>query len=452
MLLSEIRSFLDANASLEGGDGLLIAFSGGPDSTALALGLKHIQSALGIELHTLHVDHGLDSDSSRRAHAAGCLSRDLGIPFIMVRSPVGDGARPRESAETAARRIRYRTFETVRRAVSARFVLTAHHADDQIETVLLRMLFGTGLEGLSGVRARHGNILRPLLTCSRSDLRDFVQRAGLWPVEDPTNEHLEITRNRIRHRIRPRLESSEPGLGDRIRDLASAALSVRNRLEARLRPLLDLRRGDGWIDCSRQALLELPVELWPFALSLIHRESGLPYPASRAARAELARQMRDGGIVGCDCGKGWRWESRGERIRLERSRAAAAAFAYTVEAPGECEITELGLRFRIRQGAVASWMFRPSSRRAGLALPIEPGQQVVVRNRRAGDRVRPFGCQYSRRLKDVLIDRRVPRMERSRLPLLEVESRLAWIPGVTIDNGFRIEDASQVWIAELESI
>ena len=127
-------------------------------------------------------------------------------------------------------------------------------------------------------------------------------------------------------------------------------------------------------------------------------------------------------------------------------------FAYTVEAPGECEISELALRFRIRRGAVDAWMFRPSSRRAGLDLPIRSGDRVVVRSRRNGDRVRPFGCSYTRRLKDVLIDRRVPRHERSRLPLLEVDSRLAWIPGVTIDDAFRVEVGKRIWIAELESI
>ena len=76
----------------------------------------------------------------------------------------------------------------------------------------------------------------------------------------------------------------------------------------------------------------------------------------------------------------------------------------------------------------------------------------MVRSRRNGDRVRPFGCQYTRRLKDVLIDRQVPRQERDRIPLLEVDSRLAWIPGVTVDDTFRVEAGGQAWIAELESI
>ena len=77
---------------------------------------------------------------------------------------------------------------------------------------------------------------------------------------------------------------------------------------------------------------------------------------------------------------------------------------------------------------------------------------MTVRSRQVGDRIRPFGCLYTRRLKDVLIDRRVPRYERSRLPLLEVDSRLAWIPGVTIDDSFKVETGKRVWIAELESL
>jgi len=138
-------------------------------------------------------------------------------------------------------------------------------------------------------------------------------------------------------------------------------------------------------------------------------------------------------------------------LTLAKPPPSRPGFAYTVEAPGECEIPELALRFRIRRGAVDAWMFRPSSRRAGLDLPIVPGARVIVRSRREGDRIRPFGCQYTRRLKDVLIDRRVPRQDRGRIPLLEVDSRLAWIPGVTVEDAFRVKPGGHVWIAELES-
>ena len=97
-------------------------------------------------------------------------------------------------------------------------------------------------------------------------------------------------------------------------------------------------------------------------------------------------------------------------------------------------------------------MFGHSPRRTGLALPIVAGDEVTIRNRRPGDRFRPLGCAYTRRLKDVLMDRRVPRRERDRLPLLFVGSRLAWIPGVTVNEAFKVGESESVWVAQIDPL
>lgn len=145
-----------------------------------------------------------------------------------------------------------------------------------------------------------------------------------------------------------------------------------------------------------------------------------------------------------------RWESDGELIKLCREPPPPRPFAYTLRVPGECRIPELSLRFRLRRAPVEPWMFRNSGRRAGLRLPVRAGDRVEVRSRRPGDRLRPFGSDYSRRLKDLLIDRRVPRRERDRMPLLVVGAELAWIPGVTINQDFRLGSERLAWLAELE--
>jgi tRNA(Ile)-lysidine synthetase-like protein len=250
----------------------------------------------------------------------------------------------------------------------------------------------------------------------------------------------------------PHLLEDHPGLDDLLLELAQAAQRCRSSVETRLRGQLGLRRTDTGGSISRPALENLPLPLWPFALALAHRAADVAYPPSAVACQELQRQIGSSTRVGVDCGGGWRWQGQGDRVTLSKPQPSRPGFAYTVEAPGECEIPELALRFRIRRGAVEAWMFRPSSGRAGLDLPIRPGDYVIVRSRREGDRIRPFGSQYTRRLKDVLIDRRVPRQDRGSIPILEVDSRLAWIPGVTIDDAFRVEPGGQVWIAELESI
>jgi tRNA(Ile)-lysidine synthase len=124
-------------------------------------------------------------------------------------------------------------------------------------------------------------------------------------------------------------------------------------------------------------------------------------------------------------------------------------FTYTLEIPGELYIPEIAVRMRLSRRAVEPWMFRGLPGRAGLALPLAEGGCVTVRNRRPGDRIRPLGASGSRRLKDVLIDRRVPVQERRRLPLLCVGEWIAWAPGVTIDQRFCLEGHATAWVAEV---
>ena len=111
---------------------------------------------------------------------------------------------------------------------------------------------------------------------------------------------------------------------------------------------------------------------------------------------------------------------------------------------------ELGIRMCLRQSRLEGWMLRGAADRTGLGMRLLPGERVTVRNRRPGDRLRPLGCDYRRRLKEVLIDHRVPRLQRDRLPLLEVGGRIVWVPGVTVDNDCRLAPGLQVWLAEIE--
>jgi len=451
-LLSEIRGFFEHHASVLEGDRLVVAFSGGPDSTALLWGLKQVAPDLGIQLHAIHIDHELDGDSHCRAALAQGLCTDLKVASTFLHHPIHECSAPGESLEVAARRIRYHVLETQRRKLGAAYIVTAHHADDQVETILIRLLYGTGIEGLAGIQPCQNQVVRPLLRLRRWEVHQALVHTGLECVQDPTNFHFGHARNRVRHLLLPNLLAREPGLDDLLAKLARTAYGSRSAVEGRLRQQLKVQRTQTGGSIERRALVSLPAALWPFALALVHRWVGIPYPPSTAARLELERQLRSSHRVGVDCGGGWRWQSQGDQLTLSKPPPSVPGFAYTVEAPGECEIPELALRFRIRRGAVDAWMFRPSSRRAGFDLPIGPGDRVIVRSRRAGDRIRPFGCQYTRRLKDVLIDRRVPRQERGRLPLLEVDSRLVWIPGVTIDDAYRVAAGGRAWIAELESI
>ncbi len=436
---------------------ILVAFSGGPDSTALLWGLTQIANGIGLCLHAAHLDHGLDSDSPRRADAARDLAARLEVPITVerLREPAPEAG----SLEAFARRHRYAFLHRLADRLGAAWIATAHHADDQAETVLLRWLFGSGLEGLGAMSPARGRVIRPLLTHRRADLEDALRESGLEPIDDPTNSDLKVPRNAVRRRLLPHLEAREPGLTETLCRLASSARRATRALDRRLEPLLkpEVLTGvtglrERGLAVDRQTLESLPMALLPTALTWLHRRAGAPYPASSAARRELIRQIQAGAGLGCDCGRGWRWEADTSSFRLVRSASSPGRFAYNLMVPGSVDVSELSLRLRLARGRVASWMYSGCIHRTGLADLALEDSSVVVRNRRPGDRIQPLGSSKRRRLKDLLIDRRVPRQERDRLPLLVVDGEIAWVPGVTIGERFKLSGGSSAWIAEVEDL
>jgi tRNA(Ile)-lysidine synthetase-like protein len=288
-----------------------------------------------------------------------------------------------------------------------------------------------------------------------------------------------VPRNRVRHLLIPALARAEgwnrEELSGRLAALAAAASGARQAVARRLARQADLRPDEPSLDLA--ALAALPAELLPPAIALLHRAAGAAYPPPAAARRELARQFAARNVAGAppgrslatdaarplaaDAGRGWRWSEQAGRLRLDRPAPRPAAgtadpgFSYTLTVPGEIEIPEAGLTVRVGQQAPAPWMLRGSRQRAALALPLVPGDRVIVRSRRPGDRLRPLGASGSRRLKEILIDHRMPRRERDHLPLVCLGAdgdEIAWVPGVTIGHNHRLDEggaAGPVWVAEV---
>ncbi|HUO87074.1 MAG TPA: tRNA lysidine(34) synthetase TilS [Thermoanaerobaculia bacterium] len=457
----------------------VVAFSGGADSTALVAVLAARSRVDGRRLVAAHLDHGLDEGSAARALAAATAARRLGLPFRTARRPPAAGDHAMAGIEAAARRRRYRFLAEVAEREGATWVATAHHRDDQAETVLLRLLFGTGIEGLGGIRAVRDlapgvALLRPFLEVDRARIVEALVEAGRGWTEDPTNADPSVSRNRVRHLLLPRLAADcglpPEGLVVRLAELAGVATRSAGSLARGLARHLDLRAAEPLATDGASLDLEsvavLPGELLPAALALLHRTAGLPYPPPAAARRELARQLRERSAdhpaparrpLSCDAGGGWRWRDEEGRLTVRRVAGASevARFSYTLTVPGELEVAELGLRLRVEQRLTAAWMFEGRRQCAGLALPLVPGDRVVIRNRRRGDRLRPLGATGTRHLKELLIDHRVPRRQRDRLPLLCLGAdgdQIAWVPGVTIADRYRLGDdggQTPVWVAEI---
>jgi tRNA(Ile)-lysidine synthase len=450
--IASLRAFFADTAPVAAGDRLLVAFSGGSDSTALLLALGSVAAQMGLHLEAAHLDHGADPDSARRARRAGDLAAELGVPFRSERAELPALRARGESREEAARRVRYAFLERRRLEIGACWTVTAHHRDDQAETLLLRLLQGSGWRGLAGIAPVHGRVVRPLLALTRASLRDLLRARGLEPVLDPTNRDPALARNAVRHELLPGLLTVHPDLQARLARLAAAARGARDMIDRRLAEHLDLRgEAGGAATMALDAFDRLPAALRSTSLALLHRQAGAAYPPSTAAACGLERAIARRGRVACDAGGGWRWLARDGRLRVERPGNNVPPFAYTLRVPGDVQIPELGAVLSLRRGEPNDAASTVVFQRERLSLPAEPGA-VLVRNRRPGDRIRPAGRRNRKRLKEVLIDHRIPRQQRDALPLLVLGGEVAWVPGVTVADGFQVAAGDFAWTAELSSI
>lgn len=252
---------------------LLVAVSGGRDSVALLHALRALAPAFGWSLAVAHFDHGLRPDSGEDARWVEALARAAGLPFALGRGQGGD------LREAPARRARHRFLRRAAAQLQADRVVLAHHARDQVETMLLNLARGAGLRGASGMPERRGRLARPWLLADPAEIAAYVARQGLAYREDPTNEDERLRRNRLRRRVLGELASLSPGALVR---MAEAGLRMRedDRLLRRL-----ARRALGRAERTRA-----PGELARFSAPLL---SELHEPLrARALAAAYAQAVR----------------------------------------------------------------------------------------------------------------------------------------------------------------
>lgn len=299
-LLSRVEAAIVKHRMVRPKERLLVACSGGPDSVALFHLLKELAPRLGVSLHLIHFDHGLRRGSAKDLEFVRKMARRFHVPFYAERRKAKHPVRRRGlSPEESARRARYDFFEQAAKKTLVRKVVLAHHRDDQAETVLMRILQGTGLRGLQGIRpvARIGclTVLRPLLEIGRDELRRFLAHRRILFRVDPTNRSGKFLRNRIRSRLLPFLEREfNPRVREGLLRLAETASAESQGLDEWVRRhwkscLRARRNGTVWL--KRDFFLSLPgvlqFRLLDQVLRSLDERSGLDFESWRRIEKRL---------------------------------------------------------------------------------------------------------------------------------------------------------------------
>jgi tRNA(Ile)-lysidine synthase len=428
-LQTAVAAALTRSGGLSAGHTVVAALSGGADSVALLDALARLAPERGWRVVAAHLDHGLRPDSAADAAFCRRLCRQLGVPLRAGRADVRARAR-REGGglEEAARLERYAFLRRVKEAEGAAAIAVAHTLDDQAETFLLRLMRGSGRAGLACMRPRAGDLLRPLLGVSRSEVVAHLHERGLAWREDPTNTDTALLRNRVRAELLPYLEQRfNPAVRDALarsaRVLADEA-DVLEGLAAELRARATRSTADG-VALSRSVLCEAPPALARLALRQALAEAG----GLRGVTAvHLERLMHlilspapSGRRLPLPGGREAVFHFDEVRLGVRGAEVPHRAFALELPVPGRVNLPGgRSLEARAARG--------PAGTRAGGETVVRaPIGTLVVRTRRPGDRVRLGRREMS--LKRYLMDLRVPAAERAGLPLVAAGQRVVWVAG-----------------------
>ncbi|MCL6593579.1 MAG: tRNA lysidine(34) synthetase TilS, partial [Alicyclobacillus sp.] len=416
-----------------------VAVSGGVDSMVLLHVLHRLRQ---VPLHALHVHHGVRkrADEDAELVQSVCAQWEIPVTVLHVQRSQVDPAASR-GLEADLRTLRYQALADAAQAVGAAVVWLAHHADDQVETVLWRLLRGSSLTGLGGMRpiaARLGMTwLRPLLSLEKACLHAYASRHQVPFHEDESNADPTMTRNFLRHHIVPLLRQRQPNLCSAVGHTVAVLQAEDEYMEARARAWLRRCAGQSgervWIDTRRLAKAPLALQRRAVHLLLTCLASADWEFCHVEAVRNLMSRSRPSSAVHLPGG----WVAYREYQRVWLSPQAEEHMAPPVA-------VKWGLQDKVQ------WVWPPeASRENGWVfycrswqrttcpwptslwhLLLPPVSSVVVRSCQKGERVAPLGMKGSKKVQDVMVDAKVPRRWRAFWPAVEVAGRLVWLPGL----------------------
>ncbi len=417
---------------------IVVAFSGGLDSSVLLHALASLGPARERGLRALHIDHGLHADSAQwTAHCTAFAAR-LGVPIEAIKA--GPVTASGKGIEDAARAARYAAFAGKLRA--GEVLAVAQHADDQAETVLLKLLRGAGPEGLGGMRVLRefapGYLWRPLLELPRARLREYALAQGLNWIEDPSNSNTQLRRNFLREEILPKLGTRWPDAGAAIAHSARWAGAAADFIEQEAQRALARVQGVDPATLAWRPWLELHEALRDPVLRRWLRALGLDEPAHFHV-AELERQLHGAAEDRSPC-VSW------ERSELRRYRDLLYAMPALAPMPADWQSDWRAPSLQLPDGGRLEWRQRDgNARTAHLDAPA-----LTVRYRCGGERLKPADTTHTRELRLLLQEAGIPPWQRDRIPLIHQNAQMIAVGDIFLsDAGRRLcaeAQAQIVWV------
>ncbi len=424
MLTDKVKKTIKRYGLLEHGDSVICAVSGGADSVCLLHVMLRLKKEYGLKVYAANVNHLIRGDEAERdsnfvksicrAADTECFYREYDVPKIAAERKTG--------TEECGRILRYEFFEELSKKLGGAKIATGHNLNDNAETVLFRLVRGSAAGGLCGISYRRGNIIRPLLDCSRGEIEDYLVKNSVKWVTDSTNLEALYTRNRIRLEIMPLLETINSSASDKIVSAAHCISEDNAYLDECTEAMLERCIGSrGETDINM--LLSAPLPIRRRAAKKILASLGAREITAEKVEAFLDFAAKEGGK---------RFDIDGtEYVRIERGKLVpeAAAEAEELNVP-LCA----GDTFEHDFWKIAIKVVDKSVKKGDNNIAVfdfdKVGGSFIVRYRRKGDRMRPFGLGGSKKINDILSDAAVAADKRGRTPIVEKDGEILFLCGL----------------------
>jgi tRNA(Ile)-lysidine synthase len=446
MLMERVKETIDRYVMFKEGERVLVAVSGGVDSLVLLDLLHRLSPDYSLELVVAHLDHGLRGEESREdARFVAELARRKGLRAVSERVDLrAHSAKERLGLEETGRLLRHRFLFTSAERVGATKIALGHTENDRAETILFNLIRGAGPTGLVGIRPVSLPIVRPLIEVAREEIIAYARSRDLSWREDHTNQDVSFSRNRIRHRILPLLREMNPRILEALKRTADLLAEEELALNDLLTPLWEgviIPQPDGRIVLRRERLSRFSKGVQALLLrrglarargdlqgiEKVHIDALLSLISSSRAHGELDLP----GLVA---------RVQGDELVLgDKERDEPLSFETPIEL-GRTRIPPLGITLHLSleewNGAGESLVEESSDVEVADADRVH--FPLYLRGRRPGDRFAPLGLGGEKKLKDFLIDERVPFYERDRVPLLCDQKRIIWVVGLRLSDAVRV--------------
>ncbi|MFH1754943.1 MAG: tRNA lysidine(34) synthetase TilS [Candidatus Latescibacterota bacterium] len=454
-LIESVKWFIIKEELIAAGSLVLAAVSGGPDSMAMLSILRALSAELGFRIKVAHFDHRLRASSAEdlalvEQHAASCsLELIAGSDDVRERA-----ASSGDTIEEAARKARYEFLYRSAGKVSASHIATGHTRNDQVETVIMRLVRGCGIRGLAGIPVRRGELIRPLLATAREDAYAYCKACNIPFISDPSNDDPQFFRNRIRLEVVPFLKTVQPSVEENILRLCDNAGRLVQSIRDKTQPLLErhcrkLSDNEWKLNVTKLSRID-DTALVILLGDLFTERMRLDMDYTQPHFEQLVRLAR----TVTDSGKSLSLPNLHVKREFENLIFSTGPARTASTQPGPVNATlpipgrtvagnKIFIAEIMEPDAAAGRKVGATADTAYFAMDRIPST-MTIRNPRPGERMQPFGMKGSKKISDIWVDRKIPGRERSNLVVLCDSEGILWLVGAVTSERGRITEKTKI--------